>query len=105
VGTTPEEAFAWLVSKKDRWLLVLNNADDPELDLHEFFPECAHGDILITTRNQQVINHATGPESYSCVGGMQPEDALELLLKTSGVDIKEESVNVAKKLVEVRSII
>lgn len=101
-GTTPQEAMVWLVSKKDRWLLVLNNADNPELNMREFFPVCAHGDILITTRNQQMINHATGPESYCRVGGMRPDDALQLLLNTSGFIVNEETAITANTLVEVR---
>ncbi|KAF8595698.1 hypothetical protein BDV93DRAFT_394156, partial [Ceratobasidium sp. AG-I] len=95
-----EEGLAWLVLQEERWLLVLNNADDPDLNLYEFFPSCDHGDILITTRNQQVVNHATGPESYCRVGGMRPDDALELLLKSSGTDDKQETVSTAKKLVD-----
>ncbi|KAF8594629.1 TPR-like protein, partial [Ceratobasidium sp. AG-I] len=90
-GATPEEGLAWLVSHEERWLLVLNNADDPDLNLHEFLPSCDHGDILITTRNQQVVSHATGPESYCRVGGMRPDDALGLLLKSSGADRTEET--------------
>ena len=101
-GTTPDEALSWLVSQKQRWLLVLNNADNTGLNLHDFFPECTHGDILITTRNQQMINHATGPESYCRVGGMRPDDALELILKSAGSDGGEETIGIAKKLTEVR---
>ncbi|KAF8596373.1 FabD/lysophospholipase-like protein [Ceratobasidium sp. AG-I] len=100
-GSTPDEALAWLVSQEKRWLLVFNNADDPNLNLHNFFPECAHGDILITTRNQQMVAHTTGPESSSRVGGMRPDDALQLLLKSSGDNSNEETITIAKKLVEV----
>ncbi|KAF8594207.1 TPR-like protein [Ceratobasidium sp. AG-I] len=98
-GTTPEDGLSWLVSQEERWLLVLNNADDPELNLHDFFPECAHGDILITTRNQQMVAHSTGPESDCRVGGMKPEDALQLLLKTSRADDNEETMIIAKQLI------
>ncbi|KAF8595353.1 FabD/lysophospholipase-like protein [Ceratobasidium sp. AG-I] len=99
-GETSEHALAWLASQQKRWLLVFDNADNPNLNLHEYFPQCAHGDIIITTRNQQVINHATGPESYCRVGGMRPEDALQLLLKSSGADDNEETVSIAKRLIE-----
>ncbi|KAF8596365.1 FabD/lysophospholipase-like protein [Ceratobasidium sp. AG-I] len=99
-GSNPDEALAWLVSQEKRWLLVFNNADDPNLNLHNFFPECAHGDILITTRNQQMVAHTTGPESSSRVGGMRAHNALQLLLKSSGDNSNEETVIIAKKLVE-----
>ncbi|KAF8593261.1 hypothetical protein BDV93DRAFT_502663 [Ceratobasidium sp. AG-I] len=99
-GETPEDALAWLASQKKRWLLVFDNADDPKLNLHKYFPQCTHGDIIITTRNQQVINHATGPESYCRVGGMRPEDALQLLLKSSRADDTEETISIGKRLIE-----
>ncbi|KAF8598774.1 FabD lysophospholipase-like protein [Ceratobasidium sp. AG-I] len=98
-GPTPDEALAWLVSQQKRWLLVFNNADDPNLNLHDFFPECAHGDILITTRNQQMVTHTTEPESDCRVGGMKPDDALQLLLKTSRADDNEDTILIAKQLV------
>lgn len=101
-GESEREALAWLVSQKERWLLVFNNADDPDLQLHDFFPPCAHGDILLTTRNQHMASYTTGPESFCYVGEMRPDDALELLLKTSGFDDKEEDVNIAKALAKVR---
>lgn len=100
-GETQEAALAWLESQEERWLLVLNNADDPDLNLHEFFPVCAHGDILITTRNQQMVVHTTGPESRCRVGGMREDDALQLLLRTSGADGDDETIGAAKALVKV----
>ncbi|KAF8598758.1 hypothetical protein BDV93DRAFT_450572, partial [Ceratobasidium sp. AG-I] len=97
-GNTPSEALEWLASQKERWLLVLNNADDTDLNLHQFFPECAHGDILITTRNQEMIAHTEGPESYCRVGAMRPRDALKLLLRISGADDKDETTEMATAL-------
>lgn len=105
IGESPEEALEWLASQEERWLLVLNNADDPNLNIHEFFPGCAHGDILITTRNQQMAAHTISPESFCRVGEMRPDDAVQLLVKTSGSDNKEENANIAKTLAEVRKII
>lgn len=101
-GSTPEEALAWLVSQEERWLLVFNNADDPKLNLQEFFPACTHGDILITTRNQQMRAHSHGSGSFCRVSGMLPDDALELLLKASGAAEEENAVSIATQLVNVR---
>ena len=66
---------AWLEKKdRGRWLMVIDNADDMELffgapadsssgspstdphhsgKLERYIPECAHGSLLITTRNKQ----------------------------------------------------
>lgn len=101
-GTNPQDALAWLVSQEERWLLILNNADDPKLSLHEFFPACVHGDILITTRNQQMRAHTCEPRSYCGVGAMLPQDALALMLRASGVAMDEHETETASALVEVR---
>lgn len=89
------------MSNEERWLLAFNNADDPKLNFHAFFPACAHGDVLITTRNQQMVAHTQGPDSYCRVGEMQPDDALQLLLKISGADNSDETIRIANKLVTV----
>ncbi|KAF8600373.1 FabD/lysophospholipase-like protein [Ceratobasidium sp. AG-I] len=99
-GTTQEEALAWLESKQERWLLVLNNADDPKLNLQQFFPKCAHGDILVTTRNQEMRTHTRGTGHFCRVGGMLPEDARELMLKVSPAEGEQDAVGIANTLAE-----
>ncbi|KAI8950933.1 hypothetical protein F4801DRAFT_601739 [Xylaria longipes] len=64
----------WLERKnRGRWLMVIDNADDAQLfcrpaeltdadgekHLGQHIPECAHGSVLITTRNKQVGVHLT----------------------------------------------
>jgi hypothetical protein len=100
-GDMVESALAWLASQSRRWLIVYNNADDPAIDLSDYFPKCAHGDILITTRNRDMILHTASPESHCRVGDMGDEDALTLLFKTSGVPASSESRVVARTLTKV----
>lgn len=102
-GETPKDALAWLMSSEERWLLVLNNADDPKLNLQQFFPTCSHGDILITTRNQQMRAHTQETKAYCSVAGMIPDDALALMLKASGAEGEESEINIAHTLVKVYS--
>lgn len=71
----------WLSQCTKPWLLVIDNADDPEMDISKYFPVGGSGHILITTRNP-------GAEIYATVGhlrfgGLEPEDAVNLLLKTA----------------------
>ncbi|KAF8595359.1 hypothetical protein BDV93DRAFT_481117 [Ceratobasidium sp. AG-I] len=99
-GTTQEEAIAWLESKQERWLLILNNADDPNLNLQQFFPQCLHGDILITTRNQEMRTHARGKGIFCRVRGMLPADALELMIKVSPAEGEQDAVGIANTLAE-----
>ncbi len=74
----------WLSRSEDPWLLIFDNADDPSLDLSQYFPIGNRGAILITTRNPDCVVHAT-------VGSMEfdrlpVEDAVELLIKTAAIE-------------------
>ena len=58
---------------------MIDNADDPEINLQQFFPACRHGNIIITSRNPSCRLYA--PDSHFNVSGMTSNDAIELLLK------------------------
>ena len=68
----------WLASQykqKQNWLLFFDNADDVQLKLARFFPDCRFGNILVTTRNPQLSIHA-GDNADEKIAGMDPEDAI-----------------------------
>jgi len=80
-GATFSGGMHWLSQCTKPWLLVIDNADDPDMDVSKYFPVGGSGHILITTRNP-------GAEIYATVGhfrfsGLDPEDAVNLLLKTA----------------------
>ena len=80
-GATFTGGMYWLSQCTKPWLLVIDNADDPEMDVSKYFPVGGSGHILITTRNP-------GAEVYATAGhlrfsGLEPEDAVSLLLKTA----------------------
>src|SRR5579862_3251068 len=66
---------------KERWLLVIDNADDPSINISRYFPTGGRGTILVTTRNHNCKSHQT-VGSWE-LGGMEPEDAVSLFLKTA----------------------
>ncbi|KAI0195454.1 hypothetical protein F4808DRAFT_474702 [Astrocystis sublimbata] len=75
---------AWLSQLSDSWLLILDNANDPNLDLFRYIPAAGNGHVLITTRNP-------GARFYNTAGwfefrGMDPEEAIMLLLRLSYPD-------------------
>lgn len=71
----------WLSNMEESWLLILDNADDPSLDLPNLFPEGERGHILVTTRNPGFRIHATvGAVEFM---GLAKKDALHLLLRAS----------------------
>lgn len=81
----------WLSRANEDWLLVFDGADDPSINLHDFIPPCNHGNIIITTRNRECINHAPAPQSHAYVGEMQHEECVELLKVVARVAVGEAS--------------
>ncbi|KAI0538600.1 tetratricopeptide repeat domain-containing protein [Xylaria digitata] len=76
-------AIDWLSIIEQRWLLLIDNADDPSVRLEDYFPRGSGGHILITTRNQTFRYLGTiGPKYYS-FSGLQSEEASDLLLKAT----------------------
>ncbi|KAJ7437959.1 hypothetical protein FB451DRAFT_1152353, partial [Mycena latifolia] len=76
VGDSSKDALQWLRSKQDEWLLFFDNADDPKINLNNYFPQCSHGNILITSRNPGLCVYAG---SHCAVSDMEEEDAVGLL--------------------------
>ncbi|KAJ7153857.1 P-loop containing nucleoside triphosphate hydrolase protein [Mycena crocata] len=79
-GSTMPDALKWLVSTPEEWLLLFDSADDSKMDLNKFFPQCKHGNILITSRNPGLRVYAG---SHYLVSDMDGTDAVNLLLKSA----------------------
>jgi hypothetical protein len=91
----------WLRNLCDQnWCLLFDNADDVHLPLQKFFPSCASGNILVTTRNAGLRLVVT-QDSYEEVKRMDPEDAKNVLLLRSQVEKTEESHILAAEIVKV----
>ena len=74
----------WLARTEEEWVLLYDNADNPDLSktISEFFPECRHGNILITTRNADYRTLAH-QKSRLEVSILEESVAVELLLQLS----------------------
>jgi len=93
----------WLASQHEQnWLLFFDNADDVQLNLATFFPNCRFGNILVTTCNPQLSIHA-GDNADEKIGGMNPDDAKLLLLQVSRADKNDENKTLAALIVKVIS--
>ncbi|KAG8778913.1 hypothetical protein FRC12_024748 [Ceratobasidium sp. 428] len=103
IGETHEDALRWLESTSQSWLLVIDNADDPDLKLHDFIPGASYGSVLVTTRLRSLALLGQGPGSDCGVGQMKSEDAIELLLTKARMKdqlLSREDRESAAKLVE-----
>ncbi|KAJ6611869.1 P-loop containing nucleoside triphosphate hydrolase protein [Mycena sp. CBHHK59/15] len=99
VGSKAEDASRWLAAHHEEWLLVFDNADNLNLNLHQFFPQSTHGNILITSRNPQLCVHAPG--AHHKISNMEEEDAVQLLLTSSAQDVTHENQILATEIVKV----
>lgn len=101
VDQTADASRRWLASQSDgQWLLLFDNADDVNFDVGRFFPPCASGNILITTRNPDLCFHA-GKGGDAKVSAMNHEDAKDLLLRLSREEENSENNAHAKVIAKV----
>ncbi|KAM0433914.1 hypothetical protein ACHAPT_003858 [Fusarium lateritium] len=112
----------WLETKyRSRWLIVIDNADDMELffpphqgggsthpshsatkaegNLGRYIPECAHGSILITTRNKQAgLRLARGkrPIEVSRMTDSEADQLVRAILEEDKVTAEETALLAAR---------
>ncbi|KAJ7878244.1 acyl transferase/acyl hydrolase/lysophospholipase [Mycena leptocephala] len=96
IGKNSEDGLLWLISQREEWMLLFDNADNPSIDIFPFFPKCTHGNIIVTSRNPQLAVH--GPRSHSKVGDMDETDAIDLLLLSA---VKEKSIESTQSASEI----
>ena len=75
---------SWLALNSQRWLVIIDNADDPERDYSGYIPSGMSGDILFTTRVPEC-------KTYNTVGSeklddLEPELARELLYRAADIE-------------------
>ena len=74
---------SWLACNSQRWLLIIDNADDREIDYSKYIPPGKRGDILLTTRNPECITYETvGSETLA---DLEPDLARKLLFRATGI--------------------
>ncbi|KAJ7668854.1 hypothetical protein B0H17DRAFT_1248157 [Mycena rosella] len=96
VGDSSQDALQWLKGMPDEWLLFFDNANDPKIDLNKYFPQCNHGNILITSRNPGLCVYAG---SHSAVSDMEELDAVDLLLRSAAQDTRDPNKAIAAEIV------
>jgi hypothetical protein len=72
-----------------------------QLDLRQYFPNCSHVNLLITTRNRDLITYARGTKSSDLISGLTSEDTEELLINVSKREATEVVKRQAAKIVKV----
>ncbi|KAG9053227.1 hypothetical protein FS842_008484 [Serendipita sp. 407] len=91
-NATWTDAVTFLSNQKG-WLLLFDNADEPDLSIDEYLPNSKHGVVLITTRNREYIAYA--PDSHIQVGMMSEREAIDLLHKVANITPASNDVSLA----------
>ncbi|KAG8829158.1 hypothetical protein FRC18_009510 [Serendipita sp. 400] len=89
---TWKDAVAYLSDEKG-WLMVFDNADEPDLHLHEYIPNTIHGTVIVTTRNRELVAYAQ--DSHIQVGQLTESEAVDLLQKVADVAPHSNHVSLA----------
>ncbi|KAJ7120147.1 hypothetical protein C8R44DRAFT_853472 [Mycena epipterygia] len=97
IGESSQDALQYLRSKQEEWLLLFDNADDPKINLNNYFPQCDHGNIIITSRNPGLVVYAS---SHSPVSDMEEMDAVDLLLRSAGQDTTDDNKTTTGQIVK-----
>jgi hypothetical protein len=85
-----EDARLGIANLKHPWLLVLDNADDPDLDYQQYFPDSSLGVVMLTSRNDECQQYATAKSIV--LEGLSDEAARKLLLKAAQVPQNQHNV-------------
>jgi hypothetical protein len=90
-----------LANTSQSWLLVFDNADNPNLKLAPYLPAGNRGDIIITSRNPQLQHYNT--VGFKEVAPLSLHDSILLLTKVvyGEIDILPRTSEESKKIVEV----
>ncbi|KAF2096176.1 hypothetical protein NA57DRAFT_78947 [Rhizodiscina lignyota] len=84
-GVEPNEKAAknWLTTRALPWLLIIDNADDDEVQLDDLLPPGLHGSILVTSRNPAHKSYGTVGQRYLELQSMERGEANELILRAA----------------------
>ncbi|KAL5316656.1 hypothetical protein ACEPPN_015705 [Leptodophora sp. 'Broadleaf-Isolate-01'] len=77
------EALQILATTYQSWLLILDNADDPEFDYQIYLSSGNHGAVLMTSRVAECKRYS--PDAFEALGGLEEQDSKNLLLKAAEV--------------------
>ena len=90
VGESMEAFKNSLTNSVEPWLLILDNADDPLLDISRFFPVGNRGTIIVTSRNPECRCHATVGSRE--LRDMESDEAITLLLRCGDLPSEDENL-------------
>jgi hypothetical protein len=104
IGQKSADTLRWLSTHQQRCMVLFDNADDPDVQLHDFVPQGHECDVLITTRHRDMVRLAEGSHSDYNLSGMNPNEARRLLIKAARSDesaLSGDEIGAVESLVQV----
>ncbi|KAL8658742.1 MAG: hypothetical protein Q9226_000813 [Calogaya cf. arnoldii] len=103
VNDNVKAAMNWLAGLTHPWLLVIDNADDPNMQVENYFPGGERGHILVTTRRPALKHLGTVGQRFSELERLDEIEAHDLLLKHAQEEMPwtETAQLLAKRIAEV----
>ncbi|KAG8721809.1 hypothetical protein FRC09_007345 [Ceratobasidium sp. 395] len=102
LGQADADLKEWISTLQEPWLLVFNNADGSDVDLRDYFLTESYGNILITTRNRDLVLLSQGANATCEVSGLPYVEATQLLLRIAKIQdgsLPQEEALAASELV------
>src|SRR6186713_216864 len=75
------DALQVLANANQDWLLILDNADDPDFNYQSYFPSGNRGAVIMTSRIYECRRYS--PDATEALEGLEDEDGRILLLKAA----------------------
>ncbi|KIK52010.1 hypothetical protein GYMLUDRAFT_265641 [Collybiopsis luxurians FD-317 M1] len=90
-----EAGLKWIAKLEEEWIILYDNADDPNINLGKFLPPNNHGNMIITSRNSTLTQLSVRSKELK---DMTPDEGAQLLLKHA---VKSHQPNSEERLIAV----
>lgn len=100
IGASKEDVLQWISNLDEEFFLYLDNTDDPNMNLRDFFSHSDYARILVTTRLPNFKRYGSGHGSSMELSPLSKEEAIDLFSRTAGLSEREASDMVVVTLVE-----
>ncbi|KAH8797143.1 hypothetical protein DL96DRAFT_1000231 [Flagelloscypha sp. PMI_526] len=84
IGETAADTVQWLSCQTNRWLLVLDNADDKNFSIQKYIPKSINGSVVITSRNPELAGLTSKDSGSKRIEDLEKWAAETLLKKLVG---------------------
>jgi tetratricopeptide (TPR) repeat protein len=94
---TFDDAIQWLSIRPKPWLMIIDNVDDPSINVFPLIPKATHCHVIITSRDSTRLGLAN-PCNRHAVGELDEKASIELLLGLKSYSLNDANTLVASQI-------